>query len=539
MRKVLPTLRLLLLVPALGCSGTISGSSGPGGPGPGPGGSGGGPSGSGGNPGNGTPSGLLGLPGGDLPTPHLHKLTATEFANSVHDLLGDAAPLGMVEPDTTTGFGFTSAAAAVATISSDGVALYETATGAATEYAFGDATRAAAVLPCMPSGPADQACMKQALAALGRRAFRRPLTDAEQTRYLTVATTIAGKTGNTALTGLRHAVWAILQSPSFLYRVELGTPSAADGGRSKFSDFEMASRLAGALWGSVPDDALLDAAAQGKLSTPEGIKTQAQRMLADARVHRAFTAFVADLYDKVDLDQANKDPMLYPTFSTTLRAAMQHELEQRIDDAIFSADGDYLSLLDSKTTFVNNELAMHYGLPAANPDAWHQVTLPDDSHRVGLLGAGAILVAQGLPQRTSPTARGKFVNEMVLCRTACAACHALMDPIGFGMENFDTVGKYRTADNNLPIDASGALDMMPFDGLAQLGSVLHQEPSVGPCVVAKVYTYLQGRTINDKDATAIDALATFFAGNGNNVGKLLLQTVTNDAFRFVQPLVKP
>lgn len=534
--------------------------------------SGSGGNGSGGNgSGNGTPSSLISLVGGDLPTPRIHKLTATEFANSVHDLLGDAAPLGPVEPDTTTGFGFTSAAASVATISPDGVAQYETATGAATNFAFGDATHAAAVLPCMPSGPTDQACLKQALTAIGRRAFRRPLTDAETTRYVTLATTIAGKTGNTALTGLRHAVWAILQSPSFLYRIELGTPSASDGGRLKFSDFEMASRLAGALWGSVPDDMLLDAAAQGKLSTPDGIKTQAQRMLADPKVHRALTAFVADLYDKIDFDQANKDPMLYPTFTTTLRAAMQKELEQRIDDAAFSDSGDYLALLDGKTTFVNNELAAHYGLPAVTPDAWRKVTLPDDSHRVGILGAGAVLVAQGLPQRTSPTARGKFVNEMLLCRIippppnnvpplpdasdepnttvrqrltkhrsdpACAACHALMDPIGFGMENFDTIGKYRTTDNNLPIDATGTLDGTAFDGLGLLGTALRKEAAVGPCAVSKVYTYLLGRTINDKDSTAIDALSGYFAANGNNVAKLLGQVVTSDAFRFVQP-VKP
>ncbi|HVR60605.1 MAG TPA: DUF1592 domain-containing protein [Polyangia bacterium] len=526
----------------------------------------------GGQPSTASPSSLISLSGGDLPAPRIHKLTATEFANSVHDLLGDAAPLGPVEPDTTIGFGFTSAAASVATVSPDGVAQYETATGAATDYAFGDPARAAALLPCMPSGPTDQACMKQALAAIGRRAFRRPLTDAEQARYVTLASTIAGNPGNTALTGLRHAVWAILQSPSFIYRVELGTASQADGGRLKFNDFEMASRLAGALWASVPDDMLLDAAAQGQLSSADGVKAQAQRMLADARVHRAFTSFVADLYDKTELDQANKDPMLYPTFTTTLKAAMQQELEQRIDDVVFGAGGgDYLSLLDGKTAFVNNELAAHYGLPAVTPDAWRKVTLPDSSHRVGLLGAGAILAGQALPQRTSPTARGKFVNEALLCRVippppdkvpplpdetdqpnttvrqrlvkhrqdpSCAACHALMDPIGFGMENFDTVGKYRTTDNNQPIDATGTLGGMNFDGLGQLGGVLRQQPASAPCLVSKVYSYLLGRTINDKDASTIDALATFFGGNGNNVDKLLLQTVTSDAFRFVQP-VKP
>ena len=518
----------------------------------------------------GKPSSLLGLPAGSNPTAHLHKLTATEFANSVHDLLGDAAPLSPVEVDTTTG-GFTSAAAAVAIVSPAGVAQYESATGMATDYAFSDQARAAALLTCMPTGPTDQACAKQALAAFGRRAFRRPLTDAETTRFVSLAVNVASKTGNTMLTGLRHAVWAMLQSPSFLYRVELGTASPADGGRLKFNDFEMASRLAGALWGSVPDDTLLDAATQGKLSTADGVQAQAQRMLGDTRMHRAFTAFVADLYDKVDLDQANKDKTLYPTFTTTLRDAMQTELERRIDDMVFTAKGDYLSLLESKTTFVNNELATYYGLPTMATDAWRKVNLPDSPPRVGLLGAGAILAAKGLPSRTSPTERGKFINNALLCRSippppnnvpplpdvtdapnttvrqrltmhrtapACASCHSLMDPIGFGMETFDTGAKYRTTDDGQPIDATGELDGMPFNGLAELASVLHKEAVAGPCVVSKLYTYLQGRDINDKDASALDTLATHFASGGNHVNELLLELVSSDSFRFVEP-VKP
>jgi hypothetical protein len=513
------------------------------------------------------PSSLLGLAAGDNPSAHLHKLTATEFANSVHDLLGEAAPLGPVEIDTTTD-GFSSAAASVAVISPAGVAQYEAATGMATAYAFSDQAHAAALLPCMPTSAADQACAKQALVALGRRAFRRPLTDAEATRFTNLAVTIAGKTGNTMLTGLRHAVWAILQSPSFIYRVELGAVSPADGGRLKFNDFEMASRMAGALWGSLPDDALLDAAAQGTLSTSAGVLAQADRMLADARMHRGLTAFVADLYGKVDLDQATKDPTLYPTFTATLRDAMQHELEQRIDDMVFNEKGDYLSLLESKTTFVNNELAAYYGLPTMASDTWRKVTLPDSPPRVGLLGAGAILAGHGLPTRTSPTSRGKFINTALLCRTIppppdnvppladvtdapnttlrqrltmhrtapqCASCHALMDPIGFGMDMFDTSATYRTTDNGQAIDATGVLDGMAFDGLAQLGNVLRREAVAGPCVVAKVYTYLQGRSINGKDASAIDTLATHFAGSGNQVHQLLLELVTSDSFRFVEP----
>jgi hypothetical protein len=363
------------------------------------------------------PSGLLGLPGGSEPLARMHKLTAAEFANSVHDLLGAAAPLSAVEPDDVVS-GFANVGASTVAMSPSGVGLYESATGAATTFAFADATHAGAVLPCIPTGTTDTACATKAIAAFGRRAFRRPLTDAETARFVNLAVMIGGAQGGTMLAGMRHAVWAMLQSPSFLYRVELGAPSAADGGRVKYGDFEVASRLAGALWGSVPDDPLLDAAAQGKLETAADVRAQATRMLADARVHRALQAFVDDLYGKQTFAEATKDTTMFPLWTPTLQAAMQQELEQRIDDLVLAQKGDFLSLYTSKTTFVNNELAKFYGLPMSTQatDGWRQATIPDSSPRAGLLGAGAILAAYALPQRTSPTARGKFLAASVLCK---------------------------------------------------------------------------------------------------------------------------
>ncbi|HSZ83169.1 MAG TPA: DUF1592 domain-containing protein, partial [Polyangia bacterium] len=466
------------------------------------------------------PSSLLGLPGGAEPVARMHKLTAVEFANSVQDLLGAGAPLTAVEPDDVVS-GFANVGASTVAMSPSGVGLYEAATGAATTFAFADAAHAGAVLSCVPTGTADTACATKALAAFGRRAFRRPLTDAETTRFVNLAVMIGGAQGSSMLAGMRHAVWAILQSPSFLYRVELGAPSAADGGRVKYSDYEVASRLAGALWGSVPDDTLLDAAAQGQLSTAADVRAQATRMLADARVHRALQAFVDDLFGKQTLAEATKDTTMFPLWTPTLQAAMQTEIEQRIDDLVLTQKGDFLSLYTSKTTFVNNELAKFYGLPTQATDGWREATIPDSSPRAGLLGAGAILAAYALPQRTSPTARGKFLAASVLCKNvpdpppgipplpamstaqttlrqklemhraaaSCSVCHQIMDPLGFGMENFDTTGQYRTMDNGLPIDATGTLGGMMFDGLAQLGATIAQQPVTAPCLVSKVYTF--------------------------------------------------
>ena len=558
------------------CTGSAGGDAGPGHGGagsastPGGGAAGTGTVGPGGGPstgGDGTVN--LNLPVGDAPIARLHKLTAAEFANSVHDLLGDDAPLSAVDPDNIPLSGFASVGASTVAMSAAGVGLYESATGAATEFVFADATKAAKVLSCVPATMTDSACLTKGLNALGRRAFRRPLTADESARFAKLATNIAAAAGGTPLMGLRHAVWAMLQSPSFLYRAELGVASAADGGRLKYTSYEVASRLAGVIWNGAPDDAVLDAAASDSLATPEGIKTQAQRMLADPKAHRALTAFIDDLFSVAHLKEATKDPSLFPKWTPTLQAAMQTELERRIDDVVFTTKADFLSLFDSKTTFVNKELASFYGLPAPAGNGFEAATFPADSPRVGLLGAGAILAEFALPSRSSPTERGKFINAALLCvnvpdpppnvvpqlptmldathtmrermtahRTSpsCASCHQIMDPMGFALEHFDSSGSYRADDGGKPIDASGALtDGASFDGLAQLATVLRKEPVAGPCFVSKIYQNSLGRAALDLDSAAIAALAKQFAASQNHADQLLVDMVSSDAFRFVAP----
>ncbi len=505
--------------------------------------------------------------GGAQPTAHMHKLTASQYANSVRDLLGQGAPVGTVDPDFSD-HGFVSVGGSSVSISPSGTNLYEASATAATTWLFADPARLMAALGCIPQTAADAACAKQALSTLGRRAYRRPLTDDETSRVVTLATTIAGQAGSSMLIGMRHAVNLILQSPNFLYRVELGAPSAADHGRLKYSSFEMASRLASALWDTVPDPALLDAAAKESLVGLDGVNAQARRMLADPRAHQALAAFVTDLYAMHFLQEAMPDPMVYPNFTPTLRQAMQTELQMRVDDMVFATRGDFLSLFDSRTTFVNDELAKHYGLPSPGGTDFRKVTIPADSPRAGVLGSGAILAGMSLPERSMPTRRGKFVRETLLCQivpppppevmaqlppprnpddqirqiladhrtnAACAACHALMDPVGLGMENFDGVGRYRTMDKGKPIDATGNLDGVAFDGLAQLGSALRSAAVAGPCLVSKLYTQSLGRAPGERDGAVLNKLATSFASGGNPLDQLMLDLVASDGFRFVEP----
>jgi hypothetical protein len=255
-------------------------------------------------------------------------------------------------------------------------------------------------------------------------------------------------------------------------------------------------------------------------------------------------------------------------WTSTVPVAMLQEIELRVDDMVFTQKGDFLTLFDSRSTFVNAELAKFYGLAfTATDNAFHPATFPANSPRVGLLGAGAILAGHALPQRTSPTARGKFVDVMLLCRTIpdpppgvpplpppsdttttvrqkmeahrtqpqCASCHALMDPMGFGMENFDATAQYRTTDNGHPIDSTGTLNGVAFSNLADLGAVLHKSPSTGPCFVSNMYANALGRTPINLDGAALDQLAGQFASSGNRADQLLVSLVTSDSFRFVQP----
>src|SRR5882724_10960204 len=322
-----------------GCTGIVGGASGrqgsdgslsPTGSGP----IGSGPTGSGstgnGSAGAGTtdPGSAGGMASQSQPTASMHKLSIVEFTNSLHDLLGSSPPdATALEPDQQVD-GFRSISGAVVAVSPTGVAQYETAINVATQFAFASAAQAAMVLSCVPTSATDAKCpLSQVLGTFGRRAFRRPLTAADAARYASVATDIAQEPGGSILVGLKYAVSAILQSPEFLYRVELGVPSPADGGRNKYTDFEMASRLASLLGGSVPDEALLNAAAGGKLATADGVRAQATTMIASQKAHQAFIDFANDLYgldpsSDMPLSTTFKDPKFYANWTTTLPVAM-------------------------------------------------------------------------------------------------------------------------------------------------------------------------------------------------------------------------
>jgi hypothetical protein len=335
----------------------------------------------------------------------------------------------------------------------------------------------------------------------------------------------------------------------------------------KYTSYEIASRLAATLWSSVPDDTLLDAAAMDVLSTPAGITAQAQRMLADSRVHRALAAFTDELLALQGMSTITKDPTLFPAWNATLGAAMKQEVELRVDDTVFTQKADFFSLFQSQSTFVNSELAKFYGLPQPSGNGFQPATFPAGSPRVGLLGSGAILATESVADRTSPVMRGLLVDQMLRCMVIpapppgvpplppttstkqtvrqeldahvaspqCSGCHNLLDPIGFGMENFDAIGQYQTMDNGQPIDASGTLNGVAFHDLAGLETAIQKDAAAAPCLVSNFYVNALGRAAIGLDEPSINDLTTQFSAAGNRVDQLLVSLVSSDSFRFVEP----
>lgn len=504
----------------------------------------------------------------EVDAPTLRRLTTAEFVHSMYDLLGEVT-LPAVEADSLQE-GFFAVGAARIALSPAGVAAYEAAIDDATTQAFADPARVATLVACVPATTTDTDCLRTAIASFGRRAWRRPLTDDEVERYLGIAVAIGEETGD-PLAALRHALWGVLQSPYFLYRIELGAPTAEDDNRLKFSSWEMASRLSFTLWSTVPDESLLDAAAAAELDTAEGVAAQVERMLADPRARQGVENFVRELYGLWGLDEKVKDPTAFPEWTPALKDTIRREIVARVQHVVFDEPGDFFALYDGKQVFVDNALARLYGLPEIEPDAFRAAALPDDDPRRGLVGSALMLAMNSLPARTSATKRGQFIAETLLCRTvpppppdvdtnldddmmgsdepqtlreklephraepACAACHNVTDPLGLAFEHYDTMGQWRDTDQGLTIDASGELDGVPFTDGAELAVLLREHPDAASCLVRKLSTYTAGRLPFVSELEMLDAVEADLAGADNRFDRLLYALVTHDDFRFANP----
>ena len=490
------------------------------------------------------------------------RLTSAQYQRALDDLLGDTAPAEL-QPDTYP-YLFATIGAATDALSEQGVQQVEEAATTASHTVFSDTERRVERVGCTPEAPGD-ACVQAFLTDFGRRAYRRPLESWEHDRWLTVATDLSE--GDPWL-GLELAVAGMLQSPWVMYRVERGTPHPTRAEMVLLTDYEVATRMALLLWDTIPDDTLLDAAAAGELATTEGRRTHALRMLDDPRADTAILTFFGQYLDLARLDRTSPDPDLFPTFTDTLRDAMKHEVLLLVDDIVNRRDTDARGLFSDRRAYVNAELAAHYGLPTDGMSAlaYVPVDLPADSERAGILGLGAFLTMNAHATSTSPTLRGKYLLERVLCidvppppdsvdldftdetaeaaslrdqlerhrdDPACNSCHALMDPPGFLFENFGPTGAWRDTDNGVPIDSSGDLSGVPLSGAGALGDHLADHERVGPCMVRQVFRHAHARLDTEADDVTLDQLSESFASSGHRFRSLLVDVIAHESFVVV------
>lgn len=499
------------------------------------------------------------------------RLTVAQYGNAIRDIFGkDAAGKDInvptaIEVDVMLE-GFMAIGASVSTISPSGVEKYEKASLAIAQQVTGDEARKALVLQCKPTGPNDAACAKETVTRLGRRIYRRPLTEAEITRITNIFMKASADLGGFDR-GLEYAIVAMLQSPYFLYRPQIGENDPAHAGQLRYTSLEMASRLSFFLWNSVPDEELLSAAEKGTLVDDAGIAVQIERMLASPRAHEGLRAFVTDWLKLRELDHLTKDPTLFTYFSPELGPAAREETLRLFEHIVFDLDTDFREILTTRKTFVNAKLASMYAIPSPSDEGFSLVELPADSVRAGLLGHASILALHSHPRSTSSTLRGKFMRESLLCdaippppanvntglpeaspdaRTlrermkphltdpGCKSCHVLMDPIGFALENFDGIGRYRTKELDAVIDASGDLDGAPFKDARSLAQVIHDSDKFAPCFVRKVFSYATAFRPTEADRPTLNTLSWDFRASGYRVQELLKLVASSPAFRLAQ-----
>lgn len=434
----------------------------------------------------------------------------------------------------------------------------------------GDTPSRRRIFVCTPAAAAEEAgCAKKILSTLARRAYRRPVTDADLQALLSIYEAERGEGGFEG--GIRQAVERILVSPQFLFRIERQPLKIAAGAVYRISDVELASRLSFFLWSSIPDDPLLDLAARGKLSERSVLDQQVRRMLRDPRSVALASNFGAQWLYLRDVHAKTPSPRLFPDFDLSLREAFERETTLFLE-SVFREDRSVIDLLSANDTFMNERLAKHYGVPNVFGNDFRRVTYPDDSRRrgLGLLGHSSILTITSYANRTSPVLRGKYVLGNLLgappappppnipalateskdsgkvlpmreamaqhrANPACASCHAAMDPIGFAMDNFDALGRWRTVDaSGAKIDPTGVLpDGTRFEGVAGLRQVLLSRPErFVSTLTENLLAYALGRSLEHYDRPVVRSVVRNSAPRDYRFSELVLGVVNSVPFQM-------
>lgn len=493
----------------------------------------------------------------------MRRLTPEQYVKSVSLILGEAAAEAADPPPLPQLGNLDSQTAVSEPLTPVDIEDYESSAMAIGTQVMNDPSVLAELTPCINTSP-DQACFETIAQDLGRYAWRRPLIAEEVDTLVGIATAGQEWGEGDFLTGVKYEVSAILQSPNFLYVVEVG--EEVEGGIRELDQYELASRLSFFLLGHTPDMSLLDAAEAGGLGGDAQIQAVAAEMLERPEARERLAEFFGELYRLRDLENKGKDAELFPTFTPELAAAMRQETLLLIQNVVFEEESPFIGIFDASYTFVNDELAAHYGFdPPAFP--WQLVGLPPEQGRSGLLTQGAFLSVFSHPDINSPTRRGLFVQETLLCTEiqppppdvnpmpptptegqtlrewleenhnadeGCYACHALMDPAGFAFERFDAVGVFRQLDNGLPIDSTGDISGLgTFANASELASLVRNDPRTANCAVRNLYRSTLGYHEGLDQADGIAALDSQFTASDYNYKQLMIELTLSPLFRLV------
>lgn len=508
-----------------------------------------------------TPAVEVPEPNVDPQEPTLHRLTATQYKNVIRELAGDVVVSTPLEPDAPYA-GLISAGASKTSISAWGVEQYENAAFSIAAQAL-EEPRRAAIVSCEPAGAVDPACAREVIAAFGRRAWRRPLEEVEVAQLSATATTAAAVLG-TFDQGLEYALAAILQSPSFLFRVELGEPDPANSGARRYTSIEMASRLSFLFWNTSPDEELLAAGESGALAEDAGLRAQVERLIASPKTRDGVRNYFTEAFELYLLDQLSKDPTVFTHYSSELGDAAREETLSVLERLVFDDEGDYRDLFTLEHTFVDRRLAAIYNVRAPAREGFGEVALSRPGGRRGLLGHVSVLALHAHPTSSSATLRGRFVRTLLLCDSvppppvnvntalpepsgtavtlrdrvqehltnpSCAPCHLSMDPIGLGLESFDGIGRFRTTEHGALIDPASDVDGAKFADAWELGAVVRDHPKLPRCFVRGLYRYAIGNMESEGEREQIDALTSIFANGKYRVQPLLEAIAMSPGFR--------
>lgn len=489
----------------------------------------------------------------------LPHLTVAQYRNAVQRSFGAGVVVPELESDNNPDF-YAVIGAAREPVSETGVSMFWDAAQNIAQQVAGDEAMRSTLLPCPTAPSVDEGCIESFLDLNGQRLFRRPLSSEERAQYLALFKETAE---GDPWQGLRFALTALLASPAFLYREERTVPDSAVPGGHRFDDYALASRLSFLTNNDGPDDTLLQLASQGALSDAAKLAEQLERLYTPA-IGLGLNQFFSEY-----LELASAGLLDFPASASAkdkaIAAAMRGEVLALAGDAV-KPGADFRQLFTTRNTYLNGPLAELYGVMGVVGNEVAAVTLPESSHRAGLLTTGAFLTAEGAQDRTKPTNRGFYVQVRLLCtrvpdppdnvpqlddagdpvatsvrevlelhrsQPSCAGCHSLMDPIGVGMEDFDQFGRYRTAyADGSPVDASSEWNGTRIVGAAELGARLAEDPKVAECVARQLFRYAMARREAETGETAVIQQLSQAFTQGYEFKQLVSALVASDSFRY-------